>query len=258
MTETRDPASQEAANSPSTTDADDLRVVLDDPLSLESRDDVERVVAGLPPAAFVRVARRLREEGRLELLLPHASADQLVSLIDLDAWQGDRIDVARARRWLMAIGESWAAADKPRGALVDVMYAMDPEFWTLALFAETRIITLDLEDDASRQDALEVLAEFRVWETPDGFFIIGVPDDEDGLATLRVLARVYEDDLAQGRKLVLSVLAALPSEIEETLLRFRSGRLADLGFVEWRDAVALFRPLDYRVAAEAAPRDFRW
>ncbi len=258
MTETRDPASHEAANSPSTADADDLRVVLDDPLSLESRDDVERVVAGLPPAAFVRVARRLREEGRLELLLPHASADQLVSLIDLDAWQGDRIDVARARRWLMAIGESWAAADKPRGALVDVMYAMDPEFWTLALFAETRIITLDLEDDASRQDALEALAEFRVWETPDGFFIIGVPDDEDGLATLRVMARVYEDDLAQGRKLVLSVLAALPSEIEENLLRFRSGRLADLGFVEWRDAVALFRPLDYRAAAEAAPRDFRW
>ncbi len=225
---------------------------------LDTRDDADTVVAQLAPTAFVRVAKRLVDEARLDLLLPRATPDQLVSLLDLDAWQGDRVDITRARRWLVAIGESWAAAEKPRGALVDLMLAMDPELWTLALFGDTRIITLDLEDDASRQDAFEALSSLRVWESPDGFFVIGVPDDEAGLSVLRVLSRVYDDDLAYGRRLILSIIAALPSEIEETLLRFRSGRLADLGFVEWRDAVALFRPLDYRVAAEAEPRDFRW
>lgn len=243
---------------PAIADVDDLRAVLEDPLVLDGRDDADDVVAALPPAAFVRVARRLVDESRLDLLLPRASADQLVSLLDLDAWRGDRIDVERARRWLVAIGESWAAAEKPRGALVDLVFAMDPEFWTFALFAETRIITLDAEDDASRQQAFDELAAFRVWETPDGFFVIGVPDDDAGLSVLRVLSRVYEDDLGLGRRLVMSILEALPSEIEETLLRFRSGRLADLGFVEWKDAVALFRPLDHRAAADAAVRDFRW
>lgn len=237
---------------------DELRAVLDEPLSLESRDDADVVVPALPAAAFVRVARALRDEGRLELVLPRATVDQLVALLDLDAWSDERIDTTRARRWLVAIGESWAAADKPRGALVDLMHAMDPEFWTLALFAETRVITLDLDDDAARERALDELAELRTWETPDGFFVIGVPDDELGRAVLRVLHRVYDDDLGQGRRLVLSIDAALPAEIEETLLRFRGGRLADLGFARWEDAMKLFRPLDHRTAADAAPRDFRW
>ena len=243
---------------PAIPDTDDLRAVLDDPLVLEDRDDADDVVAALPPAAFVRVARRLMDEGRLELLLPRASPDQLVTILDLDVWQGDRVDIARARRWLLAIGECWVAADKPRGALTDLMHAMDPEFWTLALFADTQVITLDLEDDASRDVAYDQLAALRTWETPDGFFVIGTPDDEGGRAVLRVLSRVYEDDLTHGRRLVQSIVGALPSDIEETLLRFRSGRLADLGFVEWRDAVGLFRPLDHRIAAEAAARDFRW
>lgn len=243
---------------PTGADTDDLRAVLDDPLVLDRRDDADALVAGLPPASFVRVARQLRDEGRLELLLPRATPDQLVTLLDLDVWRGDRVDVGRARQWLLAIGECSVAADRPRGALVDLIHAMDPELWTLALFADTNIITLDLEDDASRDEALDQLAHLRTWETPDGFFIVGTPDDEAGRAVLRVLSRVYDDDLGYGRRLVLSIVAALPSEIEETLLRFRSGRLADLGFVEWQDATLLLRPLDHKVAATAVPRDFRW
>lgn len=232
--------------------------MIDDPLVLDDRDDGDLLVAALPTAAFVRTARRLRDEGRLDLLLPRASVDQLIGLIDLDAWDGDRVAVGRARRWLAAIGDAWVAADKPRGALTQLMHEMDPEFWTLALFENVRIIVLDLEDDASRQVALEELAEQRVWESPDGFFIIGVPDDEPGILALRVLSRVYDDDLTDGRRLVMSILSALPSEIEETLLGFRGGRLADLGFVEWREALRLFRPLDHRAAVDAAPRDFKW
>jgi hypothetical protein len=232
--------------------------VIDDPLVLDGRDDGDALVGALPPAAFVRAARRLRDEGRLDLLLPRANVDQLIGLIDLDAWDGDRVAIERARNWLVAIGDAWAAADKPRGALVNLMHEMDPEFWTLALFENTRIVVLDLDDDASRQNAFEELSEMRVWETPDGFFVIGVPDDEPGLSTLRVLSRIYDDDLGDGRRLVMSILSALPSEIEETLLRFRGGRLADLGFVEWREALRLFRPLDHRAAVDAAARDFRW
>jgi hypothetical protein len=253
MTQPRNPATTAPA-----WDAEDLRAVVDDPLVLDRRDDAEAIVATLPPAMFVRVARRLRDEGRLELLLPRATPDQLVTLLDLDVWRGDRVDIGRARQWLLAIGECWVLADRPRGALTDLIQAMDPELWTLALFTDTNIITLDLDDDAARDVALDQLAHLRTWETPDGFFIVGAPDDEAGRSVLRVLSRVYEDDLAQGRRLVMSIIAALPSEIEETLLRFRSGRLADLGFVEWQDATLLLRPLDYKVAAAAAPRDFRW
>ncbi|HET6585856.1 MAG TPA: DUF6178 family protein [Nannocystaceae bacterium] len=236
----------------------DLRAILDDPLALDEREDVAEVVSSLPEQSFVRITRRLREEQRLDLVLPNATPDQLVTLLDLDAWERDRMDVARARRWLVAIGDAYIAADRPRGALVDLIYAMDPEFWTLALWAGTQVVVLDPEDDQARDAAFHQLAERRVWETPDGAFVVGVPDDEQGLQTLRVLRSVYEDDLVEGRKLVLSIHAALPAEIEDTLSRFRSGRLADLGFVAWDDAMRLFRPLDHKAAADLAPRDFQW
>jgi len=236
----------------------DLRAIVDDPLALDEREDVAEVVSSLPQQSFVRIARRLAREQRLELVLPHATADQLVSLLDLDAWERDRMDVARARRWLVAIGDAYVAADRPRGALVDLIYAMDPEFWTLALFAGTQVAVLDPEDDQARDQAFHELGELRVWETPDGAFVVGVPDDEQGLQVVRVLQRVYEDDLTEGRKLVLSIHAALPAEIEETLSRFRAGRLADLGFVAWDDAMRLFRPLDHKAAADLEARDFRW
>ncbi len=247
-----------ARETPSKLEVDDIRAVIDDPLALDERDDADELVPMLPAASFVRMARRLADEARLDLLLPRATPDQLVCLLDLDAWHGDRMDIPRARRWLVAIGESWAAVDKPRGALTELIYAMDPEFWTLALFAGTRIAVLDPDDGDARDAAAAELAELRVWETPDGFFLVGVSDDELGMQVLQTLARVYEDDLGQGRKLVLSIQSALPAEIEETLLRFRAGRLADLGFVQWEDAAKLFRPLDHRAAAEAEPRDFRW
>lgn len=243
---------------PSKLEAADLHAVIEDPLALDERDDAEAIVATLPAASFVRMARRLHDEARLDLLLPRATPDQLVSLLDLDAWHGDRMDVPRARRWLVAIGDSWAASDKPRGALTELIYAMDPEFWTLALYGGTRVFVIDIDDEQSRDRGIAELSELRIWETPDGFFLVGVPDDELGMSVLQALSRVYEDDLAQGRKLVLSIHSALPAEIEETLLRFRAGRLADLGFVQWEDAVKLFRPLDHRAAADAAPRDFRW
>jgi Family of unknown function (DUF6178) len=244
--------------SPSKLEPADVYAVIDDPLVLDERDDADTIVASLPSASFVRVARRLQDEARLDLLLPRATPDQLVCLLDLDAWHGDRLDVARARRWLVAIGDSWAAVDKPRGALSELVYLMDPEFWTLALCAGTRVFVLEPEDEDARDRGFAELSELRVWQTPDSFFLIGVPDDELGLSVLQAISRVYEDDLGQGRKLVLSIHSALPSEIEETLLRFRAGRLADLGFVQWEDAVKLFRPLDHRAAAEASPRDFHW
>jgi hypothetical protein len=236
---------------------DELRALVDDPLALEERGDADAVVPALPHQSFVRMARRLRDEGRLDVLVPNAAAEQLVSVLDLDAWHHDRVDVGRALDWLVLISDHYVA-DKPRGALADLIHEMDPEMWTFALLHGTRVIDLDPEVDDARQLAAEELVGMRLYESPDGFFVVGVPDDEHGHRVLHVLHRVYEDDLGEGRKLLLSIQSGMPALIEETLLRFRTGRLADLGFVPWDDAMKLFRPLDHRAAAQAEPRDFRW
>jgi hypothetical protein len=241
--------------SPDLHEPDDLRALEDEPLSLDARDDLHVLVPALPSPTFVRIARRLQAESRLDLLLPHATPEQLSSLLDLDGWVRDRIDIRRARVWLHAIAEH-APVDKPRGALADLIYQMDPELWTVALAAGTVVVEIAADQDDARDEVAAELGSLRAWETPDGFFMVGVPDDELGLRTLRTIQCVYEDDLEEGRKLCLSIQSLVPSIAEEELLRFRNGRLADLGFVEWEEAMKLLQPLDHRVAAELQALDF--
>lgn len=245
----------DAPQTPDTIDAEDLAAIDDDPLALDRRDDGHVLVPALPATTFVRIARKLRDENRLELLLPLATPYQLTSLLDLDGWVRDRVDIRRARVWLHAIASN-GPADQPRGALADLLYEMDPELWTVALAAGTVVADIVPDQDDSRDDILSQMGGLRTWDSPDGFFVVGVPDDELGRQTLQTISLVYEDDLSEGRKLCLSIQSLVPAEAEENLLRFRNGRLADLGFVEWEQAMRLLQPLDRRVAARHEPLDF--
>jgi hypothetical protein len=229
---------------------EDLRLVVDDPLSLEAQENIDQAVLELPPQAFVEVARGLSSEQRLDLLLAHASPEQLTSLFDLDVWTRDRVDIPRARGWLTAIVDCYEIAGRERGRLTDLMHDMDPEMWTLAVTPGTVVVELDAEEDDSLDLALASLEGLHRYETPDGSFVLGVPDDEVGRQAVRVIDRVYSDSLSAGARLVRSISSALVSALEEDLLRWRSGRLAELGFVEWEEAMRLFRPLDRDAAAQ--------
>lgn len=220
------------------------QLVVDDPLSLDTRDDAPELVVALPVQSFVTVARKLRNEGRLELVLPHATAEQITGLLDLDAWHRDRLAIPRARAWLDRIVDAYAEADVERGRLAELIHDTDPEMWILANAAATAVAELDEpDDDEQRQQVLEDMAALRTWETPDGHYIVGVPDNELGHQALRVLMAVYDDSIVEGRKLVSAIKWAVHAEVEEDLLRWRKGRLADLGFPEWDEAMRLFAPL---------------
>lgn len=225
----------------------------EDPMTLEHRDDLDWAVPLLPAQNFVKMARSLREEGRLDLLVPHATAAQLTSILDLDAWEQERLDPERARNWMVDIVDHYGhgARTRERGQLARLMYDMDPEMWTYAVLHGTQVIELDPDQDDARQLAAETLAGLEPWESPDGVFMVGVPDDEFGRMGLHVIKRVYDDSLEDGRQLLISIMGAVPSPIEEELLRWRGGRLADMGFVPFEDAMRLFRPL----AVEAALAD---
>lgn len=236
---------------------EDVLQLTDDPLGLEHRDDLDLVVGLLPAQNFVRIARSLRENGRLDLLVPYATAAQLTSILDLDAWERDQIDPARARSWLVDIVDHYGhgARARERGQLAALIYDMDPEMWTYAVLHGTRVYELDPDMDEARQVAAELLGGLEPWESPDGVFMVGVPDDEFGRMALHVIKRVYEDSIEDGRQLLLSVMGGLPAPLEEDLLRWRSGRLADLGFVPWEEAMRLLRPLAIQAALSDDPSD---
>ncbi|MBL9102076.1 MAG: hypothetical protein JNL82_14015 [Myxococcales bacterium] len=233
-------------------DTTDLRALEQAPTALELRDDLHELVPALPATSFVAITRSLHAEGRLELVLPHATPEQLTALFDLDAWRRDRLDIDRARLWLQAVVDTYAAADKPRGALAELVTDMDPELWTAALLPGTSVFPLDPDDEEQRDEAARAVESLVTHETPDGFFLLAVPDTEVGHRVIHILDRVYADDLELARSLIHSLRGALPAMLEEDLLRWRSGRLADLGFVAWEEAMRLLRPLDVKSAREAA------
>lgn len=232
-----------ATQAPAELDPSDLAALLEDPTVLDLRDDAPEIVEALAVQPFALMVRTLQSEGRLDLVLPHATAEQLTGVLDLCAWKGDRVNMLEARGWLLAIADLRGGADAPRGKLIDTIYDMDPEMWILALAPLTAIAEIDAEDDASAQMLIEQMGALHTWETPDGFHIIGVPDDEFGRAGLRILKHIYDDNLEEGRKIVTRVKYGLHSENEENLYRWRQGRLADLGFPTLEDAMKLFAPV---------------
>jgi len=222
---------------------EEVLALADDPVSLETRDDAPAIIPQLPPQSFVRIARRLRDEQRLELLLPHATAEQLQATVDFEGWEGDRIRVPRIREWLSMIAECFVRSDYPRGRLAGLIHDMDLDLWVLGLMAATAVAEADPEDDSWLDRAANDMEVLETWETPDGQYLVGVPDNEVGRATLRVLDAIYADSLSDGAKVVRYIKYALGSELEESQLRWRSGRMADLGFPEWEEAMRLFKPL---------------
>ncbi|MCA9663338.1 MAG: hypothetical protein KC486_33720 [Myxococcales bacterium] len=233
-----------------------LEVALRDPVSLELRDDLDDFVPAIPPQSFYRLARALHEEGRLDLLFPHANPAQLTTVLDLGAWQGERLDVLRVREWITAIVHTYEDARAPRGALARLIRDMDPEIWTFALLPGSSVYELDPEDDEARDRARGAVDGLYTYDTPDGGFLLAVPDDPIGRAAVRILDAVYHDDLQLGRELTVSIAGGLYSVIEEDLLRWRNGRLADLGFVPWEEAMRLLRPLspEQALRREAQPK----
>ena len=234
---------------------EEVALVVDEPLCLETRDDAPELIAALPVQSFVAVARKLREEQRLDLLLPYASADQITGIFDLDAWSRDRLATARAREWLDRIVDAYAQSEVERGRLVRLIHETDPEMWILANTAATAIAELDPNDEELREQVLEDMSSLVTWETPDGHYVVGVPDNELGRMALRILSAVYDDNLQEGRKLVSAIKWSVHNEVEDELLRWRRGRLADLGFPEWEEAMRLFAPLARDVVIGRASED---
>lgn len=232
-----------------------LEALLENPMDLELRDDLPTLVPSVSETEFVQLARGLGEDQRLDLLLPYASADQLTGVFDLEAWTRDRIDVQKARFWLHCIVTHRAEVAREPGELSALMIAMDPEMWTFALLHGTAVAEINLDDDSSRDEILDSMGALRTWEVPGGYFIVGVRDDDFGRMALDVLQSMMQDDPETGTKLLQSIKWSMPSQIEEDLLQWRTGRLADLGFPTWEQAMELFRPLSVAQLERRAARD---
>lgn len=199
---------------------------------LEAADPAAAVAALSVPDFYFLV----KEVGLADAteLVALATPEQIRGCLDLEIWDRDRVDLAPAEPWLASVIE--AGPEK----LAEVWAGLDPELRALFLARTTRVIDHSLGEEVPEEE------ERPAFATPDTFFtVIVTTEREDEIRLVyRLIDDLYRTDQLLARHTILAARSELPSELEEMSFRWRAGRMADLGYADFYEALEVFRPLD--------------
>jgi hypothetical protein len=198
---------------------------------LADKDPAARVAA-LPVADLFHIIHELGLTDAHELV-ELATPEQLQGLVDLDAWNGDRLDDTAIIPWLDAL----VAAGPEK--LASVWRGLDPELTALLLARWVRVYNLHEE-------------ELPDWEeppfvpTPDRFYMLKVRSENGEVVRIvgELVDRLYRADAELARHTIRAAASEPMGELEEMAHRWRAGRLADLGYEDPLEARALYQPID--------------
>ena len=193
--------------------------------------DADRLIPTLPVQDLYLAIKDIGLADAEELVV-RASTEQLQGFLDLDGWERDELSPDRLRQWLDILSN-----DSPE-KLAQVVDALDPE--QIALYIKKQANIYDLSVDEPPEEPEGVF-----WPTPDTFYLFDIlVPGEDGKALERFVGNLYRADLELARRVVMSARWEIGSDLEEWAYRFRQGRLADLGFPDADEAMAIYKPLD--------------
>lgn len=193
----------------------------------------ELVIPRLPEA---ELCFTVREVGLADAawILEYATDEQLVTALDLDAWNDLTPDRPRLAEWFEALAEAG------RETVLRAARAVDAEL--LCLMLKERIHVLMKPNDDPGWSAPPG------WKTLEGqyYFTARHPDDDLEWMT-ELLSALFDSDYWLYFRMMQAVMSELDAETEEWALRWRTGRLQDLGFPAWDEAMRIYtyqRPAD--------------
>lgn len=188
----------------------------------------EAVIPLMPEAEFCYTCRSigLSDAG---WLLPMATEDQIVTAFDLDAWSGLSVDPKRLDAWM----ETLASTDDE--TLLRGAQAIDPEL--LLIFLRQHVHVELKPNESDNPD----------WSPPDQgqtlegqfYFVAKNPKDDLG-PLMRLLHSLFQGDYWLYFRMLQAVGHELSTENEEWALRWRTGRLEDLGFPSWDASMRIY------------------
>jgi hypothetical protein len=214
---------------------------------LLSGPDPERAIRALPGDELYYVVQEvgIREAGDI---LVHARAEQVQAVMDFSLWQRDELMPERMAEWIEVMSEA------PYEKIGEWISGLDTELVGL-LFTQTfRIYDLSQEEPPHEGEGI-------LYETPDRVFIldvIGFPQHEptpaapgeegqppeSARAMVRLMEGLYRADHRLAARLLIGARSEMTSSMEEMAFRWRSGRMSDLGFADYYEALEVYRELD--------------
>ena len=189
----------------------------------------EQVVPLLPEAELCFTVKAIGLADAV-WLLELATPEQVVACVDLDAWSGTALDPLVLNEWMDALA---GTGDE---ALLRSIRALDPEI--VVLFLKSRVGVVQKPDDDEG------------WDPPDGgktlegqFYFVPLGEGDDASAIEHILRVLFQNDYWRYFRMMQGVVWELETETSEFAQRWRSGRLEDLGFPPWDDAMRIYRYL---------------
>jgi len=220
-------------------------------LTLPPEQALERILQSDAPAALVHsfpeqdfyfLVHDVGPEDALPLLAL-ASDRQWEFLLDVEAWNRDRIDLAAVTRWLDRLHR----ADPRR--TIRYLVEQKTEFLEFYLFRnlEVRIRETDQDPTEFGEDYFSQDSIFYV--RPAGALLAENSDLSDIDRTrlrdflLELVESLALQDHITYQKILLETVSVLPAEIEEEAFRLRNVRLSEKGLVPFDEAVGIYQPL---------------
>jgi len=208
-----------------------VALVCDTPLSrraaiLELLPAPEAVIPLIPEAELCFTVKMIGIEDAA-WLIEHATPEQVVACVDLDGWRGTAADRAAIDRWLDTL------AMTTDGAFLRSIRALDPEL--VVLFLKHRIRCFQKPDDDEG------------WQPPEGsltvegqFYFVAVREGDDLESLVAMLRALFVADYWVYFRMMQGIIHELDIVNEEWALRWRTGRLEDLGFPPWDRAMDIY------------------
>ncbi len=209
--------------------------------------DPEAMVRALPADEIYYLIREVGLADGVELVRL-ASPEQFRAFVDLDAWRGDAIDPAKVLPWLRAARAGGVRSERDMDRWKRKLAALDPELVSLVLMS-----TLRMHDLGENPDP-EIHGD-RFMRTPEGRYVIEfTAEGTEYLAVRGLVDDLYAEEPLQATRTIAAVRWEFRSELEESELRWRTGRLADLGFPDRQEALSWFaRPPSKRARPPGEP-----
>lgn len=192
--------------------------------------DGRKLTQALSPQEYYLIVKGIGENDSLPLL-SYASPAQCAFTLDMELWDKWEFSIEKAFNWiehLLACTEEEA---------IRLLTNLDPELLQLFLLEEIEVSgdTGEMSTDAER------LAN---WDhTFDSIYFVTFRNDQHARLTGALLDILFRLDHAFYLDLMEGCRCALKNEIEEQCYQFRNGRLADLGFPEYEQAIQIYVPI---------------
>jgi len=189
--------------------------------------EAKKLTSALEPQEFFWLMKEIGEADALELLRI-ASAEQCVFILDMELWDGWTFSEEKACHWLAHFMEG----GEPR--IHELLKHVDYEILQLLLGREL-VVGGGIGDHSNDE---ERLADYD--HTFDGVFMLTFKNPKHSQLIGSFLSMLVKLDNPLYTALMEGIKGDVDLELEEECQRFRNGRLQDLGFPPYEEALSIY------------------